>query len=235
MEAPHLGVRGPLSVAQVYTQQELERLARVYPGRIRAFPAKLSPRAREEIGAEKPQDAEAIWHFVTKHPEVSLMYWPRDTSFDDALTEQRTDMTVRLNVMRPAYDSPEVEHARSLLHSADLSLQTASWFDFKTVFKGKTNERLDFNKTAVMAVYVAVRNEDGTLRTDPNGRPIGYRWFKKLLKQHPYHDKAGTARSNLMWHFLRNALHEKENGRDQQGRAAFRKALKELFRALQKD
>ena len=122
-----------------------------------------------------------------------------------------------------------------LVHSADLSPQTASWFDFKTVFKGKTNERLDFNKTAVMAVYVAVRNEDGTLRTDPNGRPIGYRWFKKLLKQHPYHDKAGTARSNLMWHFLRNALHEKENGRDQQGRAAFRKALKELFRALQKD
>jgi hypothetical protein len=214
IEAPHMGVRGPLSKAQIYSEDELEVIAELYPGQIALFPAKLTPRAQTEaLGYhDKTRDAEAIHNLLTRHPDIPLMAFPPPHQrLYDALNEIRTDMTIRLNELRTddvKYKDPQFDHARELLHAkfnaGELTDELIDWFGLKLKFQGKPKERLDFKEAPVMSVYVAVRNRDGSLRRDPAGRPIGREFFLKLLKQSAFHDKAGTARSNLMYHFLRN-------------------------------
>lgn len=143
IESAHLHERQPKSTAQVYERGELENILAIAKQNdvlIYAFPQKLSPRARKEIGGVgKEDDMKAIYHFVVNHPEVPLMKW---------------------------------------------------------------------------------------------GKFIGVKGVRGVIQLSPYHFKSGTARSNLMWHRLRNALHEKDEGRKPAERREFSHAVTDLIQAF---
>lgn len=272
IEMAHLQPRNKFSVAQVFTDAELDELhlcAQRHNVKILAFPERMTAGAREECGFrelgtnskdeevvlhdDKTRSAEAIWRFVTANPRISLFRWQpvnaKRAAIHEARTEQRMDCNARLNEMRTDYSaSPEVERARTLLTEitlpaaesgvgGPLSGETLEWFGVKFYKVGSKKGQLrEFNPTSVMAVYVNVFNDDGTLRMH-NGRFVGVDHIWRVLKQHPYHGKAGTARSNLMYHMLRNA--EKKATASAGGyyphqatRASFRRAVKELIRAF---
>ncbi len=177
------------------------------------------------------------------------MKWPRKNQhLDEALTEQRDDMSLRLNIMRPNYDSPEVEHAEELIRkmlpemSDELKYQGGQGFGSNNkpirILKGNSPRRgqADFKNTFVMSIYVATFTEGGLLRRDPKtGQPIGKKWFNSLLKQHAFNDKGGTARSNLMyWHLANFERSTKDQRSVEEKRKAFKAVRHELFRGFQK-
>ena len=70
IEASHLQERLTKSISQIYTKLELIELYRqaaLYGVTIIAFPQKMTPRAREEFGVDKSEDAYAIRMFATKY------------------------------------------------------------------------------------------------------------------------------------------------------------------------
>jgi hypothetical protein len=225
IEGAHLQPRGPLSVAQVYWPEEQEDLYKASENiNIFAFPEILTFRAKNETGLGEPE--EAIYKFVLAHPEISLMRWrlanPIDKLRWDYLNTIRNDCTVRLNIMRPDYKSDEVDRVRSWLERNYGSLSDL----VKEVFGISFKKKLLFNKSRVMSVYVTCFDEHGNLRLNDNGKFIGLRTVWAVLKLHPYHRKAGTARSNLMYHTLRN-LEGKKPG-NKIVRTKFRRAIKDL-------
>jgi len=235
IENRHLDPRGPKSVAQVYTPDELEILqasAREHGVEIRAFAAKKTPAARNAFGISeelakavadnnkklireiKQLDVEAIWHYVPSHP-AHLMKWPRENAYlDEVLTKQRDEMTLRLNEMRPYYDSPEVDHAEELINamfpemSEALRRHAGKGGPLRILKTGPRKGQLsDFKPAFVMSFYVGYFTSDGKLRLNPHtGKSISLNWFDRLIKQHAFHDRGGTARSNLMYHHMGNLL-----------------------------
>jgi hypothetical protein len=235
-ESAHLAARTQFSLAQVYTAGELITLYDVYKDvRLLAFPEMLTPKAREEYGDkdEKDDSAQAIWHYHRNHPEVSLLRWhpktPGEVALEDALTQQRREMNARLNIMRRMkYDDPQCAHALDILAGSGISDNLRLWSGYLVGPRGGVKWRSTF----VMSLYVAVVLEDGTLRRDPaTGSPIGERWLWKLLKLHPYHRKAGVARSNLMHHCYRSMLPKFEDGKA--AKRSFRLAIAEMRHVLQ--
>ena len=146
--------------------------------------------------------------------------------------------------MRPTYDHPEVEHARSIPHEAckvpnqptDLNrLHPAirQWFNPTLVYAGNAEkERIDFKETQLMPVYVACFDIEGKTRKNDRGSFIGMREALALLWMNPYHGRGGTARSNQVFHGL--AKTEKkvmgERKRSPELRRVLAKADKELIK-----
>ena len=229
VEHAHLHVRAPLSVAQVYDEDELQLLhdtataSGIY---ILAFPQRLSRRARTEgihpdegvryqdLDNPKHYDPRAIYDFVNRRPEVSLKNWqPRtqeDSAFFEAVNAIRLDMTVRLNEMRPGYpvDHPDVAHALQLLDGfvAELDEDAHEQFNVLYYAGGINAGNLRVNQlriNQIMSIYVCVFNGNQNLRTH-NGQFIGVDFiWSKLLLMSPFHGRSGTARSNLMFWGLR--------------------------------
>lgn len=248
VEAAHFGVRTDFSVAQVYRQEELDQIiaqAQVHGVDVVCFPERLTRRASVEAGfveaitresgfeetfTDKTRDAEAIWKFVHDHPQVSLMRvrTQEDRDRGALLGEIQHEMSGLLNVMRPDYAHPLVEQARSILHDSLVSApqDAVDFFDLKVKFKGKPNERLDFSYARVMSVFVAVFDRNGNLRTNPHGKFIGMRTVWGLLGMHPFRGPGSTARSNLMYHGLKNF---ERKGRT---RAEYRTAVRWLIKTL---
>lgn len=248
VEAAHFGIRTDFSVAQVYRQDELNQIiehAQKNNVDVVCFPEKLTRRASVEAGfvesitresgfeetfTDKARDAEAIWMFVNKHPEVSLMgvRTQEDRDWGTLLGEIQHEMSGLLNVMRPDYSHPLVDQARSVLHEAFESAppEAVEFFDLKLKFKGKPKERLDFSYARVMSVFVAVFDRNGDLRKNPSDSFIGVNTVWSLLGMHPFRGPGSTARSNLMYHGLRNF--EKKGST----RAQYRTALYWLIRTL---
>jgi len=229
VEHAHLHIRGPLSVAQVYNEDELQLLHDTSTAsgvHILAFPQRLTLRARiegihpdeglpyQELDNPKQYDPRAIYDFVNTRPEVSLKNWrPRtqeDIALFEAVNEIRFDMTVRLNEMRPDYsvDHPDIAHALQLLNGfvAELDEDAQEQFNVLYYLRGMNAGNLRVNKlriNQIMSVYVCVFDGDQNLRTH-NGQFIGVDFiWGKLLLMSPFHGGSGTARSNLMYWGLR--------------------------------
>jgi hypothetical protein len=233
IEGAHLQRRTALSVAQVYDDAELLALHNAVADAditIKVFPEMLTFRAKTETGLAEPE--EAIFSFLVAHPEIKnhLMTWHPSSPEDEFrwayLNRIRDNVTVRLNILRPDYKSAECDWVASWL---DRNFDKLSE-DVREVFRITKKRKILFNKTQVMTVYVSCFDENGYLRLTPHGKFVGTRTLWAIWKMHPYHRKAGTARSNLMYHLLRNM--EKGGKNDQPVRAKFRKAIKDLVRAF---
>lgn len=244
VESAHIAPRSKYSLAQVYTAEELEVFHKTYHNasvQILAFPEMLTPKARKEYGSkendedemEKEDSALAIWRYHRDHPEVSLLRWgiksSRTRELEGVLTDQRWEMNARLNVMRRVkYQDPQCIHALSILAAYSVSDNLLLWTKYKVGPRGG----LSWRETFVMSLYVAIYLEDGTLRRDPTtGNPIGERWMWKMLKLHPYHRKAGVARSNLMHHCYRNMVGKFPD--DKAAKRSFRLAIAEFRKVFQ--
>jgi hypothetical protein len=229
VEGAHFQPRTALSVAQVYDADELKVLRNVAAENdvaIFLFPEILSFRARAEQNITKDEDTIALYGFINRHPEISLMPWKAQ---DDAevsrweyLNSLRNDCTIRLNMLRPDYTHPSVDAVRKML---DDNFDTLSQ-PVRDIFGITKKRKLIFNVSRVMSVYVTCFDDKGNLRLNGSGEFIGLRTVWAVLKLHPYHRKAGTARSNLMYHTLRN-LEGKIPG-NKPVRANFRRGIKDL-------
>lgn len=251
VEHAHLHERTGLSVAQVYPYAELCRLHEqaVKDGvEIVAFPQRLTLRARKEGGFEsKEQDPQAIAAFIGRRPEVALKRWSplRDDErvLHAAVNEIRMDMTLRLNLMRPSYEHPDAERAKQLLVQVaeQLSPATREQFGIKLKKKDGSLLKTPLKLAQIMALYVCVFDENGELRRNPDGEFIGMKTiWNQLLLMSPYHGRSGTARSNLMYHGLRNhdrVPYSYEDSPEQHAArrerwAQWRRGCKELLRAF---
>lgn len=229
IEHAHLQERGALSVAQVYSADELEEFwgasqdAGVH---IQAFPQRLSERARLEGGyTTKEEDPRAIYDFILKRPEVSLKNWrpktPEDTEFFLAINQIRHEMTIRLNDMRPDYhpENPDVRHAVELVNgfASELPENVQAQFglgfykntregfynqgDLMPLLKPNGGARTGFN--VIMSIYVAIYDSEQRLRLNTEGNFIGMKFiWNYLFLMSPFSGKSGTARSNLMYRGL---------------------------------
>ncbi len=180
------------------------------------------------------------WHPITAN-EIAI---------EEVMTDIRQDATDRLNRMRGTakYRVPEVEHAKELISKfyPDLSEDSRQWYGIHPRKRGDGVLWSKVSWTQVMSVYVMVFNEDGTLRLNSKGDFIGVAFVKRLLKMHPYHGKAGTARSNIMYYGLRprethetGVIIESDDGkkiketihiRNQDIRTSLHKCIKELVK-----
>ena len=232
-ESAHMAERSRWSLAQIWTAAELQVLRKTYANqKILAFPEILTPKAREEHGLGKEDSVLAIWRYHRDHPDVSLRNWnpstPRDAELCAVLTEQRHEMNARLNYMRRMkYQDPQCQHALDVLADAAISDNLQLWTGYKIGPRGG----LSWRETFVMSLYVAIFLEDGSLRLNPAGNPIGERWLWKMLMLHPYHRKAGVARSNLMFHCYRNMV--KKFPDDKTAKRSFRLAVAECRKVFQ--
>lgn len=234
IENAHLTPRTPQSAAQVFEQSELEALHRSASGielAIRSFPNRLTQRTRREgrhptagcsyedlatVGiGPKSCDTMAIHDFVLARPEVPLKKWrpltARDETFHAAMNEIRDEMTSRLNAMRPGYpmDNPDVADAYRRLSgfvaslSADEQRQFGITFFLRGANRGRINPRT-VKWSQIMAIYVAVFDYNQDLR-EHKGRFVGVKFiWEHLLLLSAHSGASGTARSNLMYHGLRN-------------------------------
>lgn len=246
VESAHFQETTGYSKAQPYGRDELETIFQIAEENnvdMYFFPQKLSPRARRETGyGSKADDVKAIYHFVIAHPEIGLMKArlpeAKEQKLWDARRAIRDNMTDRLNVTRfNGYKKdPETAQASRLLlkmwYGGLLTGETIKWFKLKL---NRHGTKVSFNECSVMAVYVAVFDEHGNLRVNDKGNFIGVRGARDLIQLSPYHFKSGTARSNLMWHRLRNELKEK-NGDvtiiNPEGRREFAHAVTDLIQAF---
>lgn len=265
IDAPHLQERKTRrggSKSQIYTRDELQilsSLAAQYEIKIKAFPANMDPRARDEAGVTKEDggDIRAIYQFVVTHPEVGIKSWrlPGGQQEDlwEAWNEIREDMDERLNIARGCeYQTEDHTRASAILHAnfRRLSPRIIECFQVKQV-NGKTGARTDFHDGSVVGFYVAVFDANGELRINPQGKFIGVDTIWNIIQLHPYHFKknavargGGIARSNIKWHLERNALQEKDiydkdgvlkrkgNGRQPEKRREFSKAGRELIKVF---
>lgn len=265
VDAPHLQERKERrggSKAQIYTRDELQILSFLavqYEIEIRAFPANMDPRARDEAGVTKEDggDVRAIHQFVVNHPEVGIRRWrlpdARQERLWAAWNEIREDMDERQNAARGCgYQTEDHSRAAAILHVnfTRLSPRIIECFQVRQV-KGKAGLRTDFHDGSVLGVYVAAFDIEGRLRLNPDGVFIGVDAICRIIQLHPYHFQknavargGGIARSNIKWHLERNALREKEilnedgsvkrkgNGRQPERRREFSKATRELIKVF---
>jgi hypothetical protein len=248
VEAPHMKDRASLSVAQIYTVEELSIVAKhaiFYGVTIKLFPAKQTVRAAQEAGngerdshdkwhSDKSLDTKSIYDFIVNHSEIPLMAWKPGVDKSEVHSRRdamRANMSRRLNQMRPNYDSAEVELARKVLFSNfhTVSDDVRKWFPIDIINMDRTNERLTYKDNRLMAVWVAVFNEDGSLRRTDQGDFIGVREVWGTLWLHAFHGKGGTARSNLIHWALKSA---EAGERDKDIRASFNQAVKELIKVF---
>jgi len=240
IEAAHMAERKKYSLAQILTAEQLVLFQKNHVGiEVRLLPEMLAKKIRGDE-FERQDSAQAWWHYINtaqapvgRHLMRFRIMTPEELAIEEAANEQRFDLTVRLNVERyDKYTGKDSQRALAILDTATMSENLLYWTGY---YRGPRGG-LKWRETFVMSIYMAVYNEDGSLKTSPDGRVIGRRWLWKVLKMHPYHRKAGTARSNLMHHVLRNVEIRVTDGREtrfadcQAARASFRQAIKELHR-----
>ena len=227
-ENAHLGcVRTDLSLAQVYTEDELTHLYNraSYKGcSIKLFPGHLTPKARAQYGGgEKSDDVDtrAIYHMVTTSPHVRLMNPPMSfetTRSREAGWKFKDDTNAILNKARRfKYQDPDdviVQFLSANLKTiaARLSLAAQEAFDFDKISK-RSGEFLksDGRINRLYTLTAFFLHPNGTVRKRPDtGNMPGIQWLRRnVLHTSPFHFRGGIARSNIYWHGLKNYVLKK--------------------------
>lgn len=254
IENAHLHERRPLSVAQVYTADELVTLynnALNTGTTVLAFPQRLSQRARVESKiTSKSEDPKAIAKFVMNHPEIALKRWrplrQKDKELHEVMNAIRADMTERLNIMRSSnYKDDDAKEGQKVITAiaGKLTKDCREYFGLEQL-----NKSGDFKTpkwAQMMPLYVCVFDGTGRLRLNNQKKFIGLDFiWSKLLLMSPFHGRSGTARANLMFYGLRNYDRKNTNKKykyndtkkEHLNRRAvwrkWRKLIKEFLRAL---
>lgn len=230
VEKEHFSPKGKFSLAQVYDQQELNKIigyARSYNVPIQLLPHTQSFRVRLEGGYvdadgnhDKSHMAKANYEFYSRHAEIGLQAFPAKHNGARRLASTAIvqESNGRLNVMRAdeeAYSGPECDRAKNIIFNNydSISPKTREIFGiekYKVTSKGHTKGDFNPNKfrmNAIMSIYTMVYDENGIVRRNSHGQFIGVDTVWRILRQHPYKGtRGGTARSNIMWHLRRNYL-----------------------------
>ena len=222
-ENAHLGcIRTDLSLAQVYTKEELTD----FYGRasrkgctIKLFPGHLTPKARAQYGGGDKSDevdTRAIYHMVTNSPHVRLMNPPQ--SFEPTRSRQagwtfKDETNAILNKARRfKYQDPDDAITQFLAVNlpaiaARLSPASQEAFDFDKISKRsgeflKSDGRI--NRLYTLTAFFLHPNGTVRQRPDTGGMP-GIQWLRRnVLHTSPFHFRGGIARSNVYWHGFKN-------------------------------
>lgn len=227
VEAPHMRERNVYSVAQVYTEEELERLA--FRKKVRLFPCALAPRAARYAGnvlptdkpnvfkPDKTKDAESIAAYAVAHPaqlqswkryklpheDAARSKWTARDDLRDALREALNPLRVAWNGKLTAerYALPEVVRFCDLLNAQydALTPEVRAQFGITRSKNGMRVARMP----AAITLYLALYERDGTLRRCPKGHPYGTQFVLDAIGM-SHSNKPNMARSQLTYHGLRH-------------------------------
>ena len=217
IESAHLKAKNGLSLAQVYTLDEVVRLydiARAHDITIFEFPQSLTFRARAETGHAKKEDAQAIYAYLSKHPEQNLKRsrLPSEDELErwEHWNAMRYDWNEDLNIARvDKYKCSQRELCLLALKEAYPTLTQAQRDLLMEVAHVVTNQDGTISKSKiktalVVTLWVVMRDRNGDPRFNHWGNVAGIDYMWKAMQLSPYKSRGGVARSNLMFHSLRH-------------------------------
>lgn len=226
-ELAHLGaVRTKFSLAQVYTGQELLSLYAAIEAKdcvLRLFPQGLTPTARKMAGFDEKSDENdlyAIAHYLKACPRLSLRKPPKTFKVErrvEAGWTFKKENDGILNVARRYDYALDKDYVSSFIdaHIDELALRLSDnakkWMllsDKHRLQSGKgwlqasTEKRIKRLYT-LTALFL---HPEGYARKRPDTNALpGINWLKRYaLHFSPFHFRGGIARSNLMFHALKN-------------------------------
>lgn len=231
IEDAHVRTREKLSTAQPFTFEQLstfKRNADINGISIKLFPQMSTPKARDFAGGvEKTDinDVQAIACYLQARPSIIQTL----KNFEPVTLEQYRSNNNGNWVDKDAL-SDDINTARNFGYGdpkqGDYSDAITSWIDanISTIFnkltteqremvsmvvkfKGKDNERIDYNRTRLYTLVSTLIRADGGLRLRSD---IGKLPYWKYVKEFyfgmtPYHMKGGVAASNVKYHWRRHA------------------------------
>lgn len=255
VEGAHLKERNEFSVAQVYSDLELN--AWQPPCEVLLFPARLAPKVLQFAEQQKNHDALALQMYLAAHPRTLRClkkFQPPVLDFSRASWTWRDgvrdDITRMLNVTRAQWKGmrdeemealPYIQHCRSLVEQFidDLTPEQQAQFRIKRGKAGPRKGAVVFDSpTQIFTAYACVYNLQGQLRTNPQGQFIGVGAVLNQVVGLNHSHMPNLARANFMHFGLRPKLHDPSTSgkqrpkRDdsQEVRAEFMRNLKVIIR-----
>lgn len=220
------------SLAQRFTQSQLEGIHAIAQERgidIFAIPGKQTAKFRKANSLDKGglDSLYILRHFEEtgrKYARAWMPHTKESAARHREYREIRSDMSIRLNVMRftePPYRTPEALGAfqRFAEIKDRLAPETVEMFRMRQTGRGPEGFTGDLRATGLMALYVAAVNRDGSVRNCSM-----HELWDKLLAMSP-RGFGGVARSNLLHHTF-GVMKDGTTLRE------FRHACKDVLRAL---
>lgn len=256
IEAAHLKERNPYSVAQVYSADELRKLAS--RDKIKLFPGRETYKASNYTGhtveksdvrgnlvsvPDKTKDPESIALYAAAHPE-KLAAWKlyRNADANRALwparDKLRDDIREAMNQIRVAWNAKPTAERYALPEVADFCALLDRNFDaipedVKDQFgikRGRNGIRVE-RMSAAITVYLACYTREGELRLNPQGRFIGVRFILDAIgMSHSF--QPNMARSQLTWHGMRYFDKKASDPIDKAARSRYMLNLRKLIQFL---
>jgi hypothetical protein len=231
IEDAHIRTRERLSLAQPFSYDELCRFKRNADSRgvtIKLFPQMSTPKARDFAGGVDKtdiNDIQAIASYLEARPSViqTLKNFQPVTldeyrSTKEGIWLDKDSLSEDINTARNyAYGCPK---------SGDYNDGVTRWIDthindiyirlsdaqremlsMVVKFKGKDNERIDYNRTRLYTLLATLIKPDGAkrLRSDVGKLPFWKYVKENYFGMSPYHMKGGVAASNVKYHWRRHA------------------------------
>lgn len=246
VENAHLKERNGFSVAQVYEEGELEKLALPVP--IKLFPGKLARRYDQYTEGDKLHDSLGLRRYLEDNPKVfrCLKDFQPPSEYDksswawrDAL---RNDIGAMINIMRVKWRGvaegqldkfEQIAHMRKLVDSFydDLPEEVIEQFQLRKGTRKPLKGRTRFGSvTQAFTAYALVFDMDGNLRTNDKGVFYGVDAAVNKVVGLNHSHMPNAARANFM-HF---GLKPKYRNADdpQVEKAKFTKNVKCMIRAF---
>lgn len=229
VEAAHLKERNELSVAQVYSKDELNNWRPYFE--VKLFPAKSTPKALEKVGLQKNKDdAEAIRFLVRSRPDIFVSLKPfvapknnqKKINSHMHRTAIREDIARTYNIFRAklktmtcdeARDMPEIVRCRARVESFydSLSEEMCEQFNIRYMKKGPRKGLLLFESpTQMMSAYYTVFDKDDKLRVRPDGKFVGIRYLRDDVIGLSHSHQPNLMRSNLIFWGMRTSKLSKQ-------------------------
>ncbi len=231
IEDAHVRTREKLSLAQPFSFEQLCQFKQNAVERgvtIKLFPQMSTPKARDFAGGlEKTDenDIRSIACYLQARPSII----PTLKNFEPVSLEEyrstrekawndKDGLSTDINTARNfGYGCPKAgdytdavtewidEHIQAIYNN--LSEAQREMVSMVVKFKGKANERIDYNRTRLYTLVATLIRADGGLRLRSDVMKLP---FWKYVKEHyfgmtPYHMKGGVAASNVKYHWRRHA------------------------------
>ena len=231
IEDAHVRTRERLSTAQPFTYDQLCKFKANAEQRgvsIRLFPQMSTPKARDFAGGvEKTDinDVQAIATYLRANPAAfKALKNFEPVSLEDyrqanqAAWADKDGLSEDINTARNfAYGCPKAgDFSDAVTNWIDQNIQTIynvlsdaqrDMLSMVIKFKGKTNERIDYNRTRLYTLVATLIRAEGSLRLRSDIGKLPYWKFVKTnyFGMSPYHMKGGVAASNVKYHWRRHA------------------------------
>lgn len=206
-----------------------------------AFPHRLTTRAGKEAGlgeyqpltagqkrptwkADKQADTLAIREYVLRWEPAMRLWSPAPKSLDDEVQAIRRDVQERMNGLRsegpdgkmvdqPDYINMMAAIKRICQTATDAEAAHIAYYGIEFLTPtGRQKKNPSIRHAEPLALWLLVRNRDGSLRTRLDGEFVGIKFLRDRVGALHQYGK-GIVRSQVQWH-SRRAYEQKTLGRD---------------------